>query len=158
MSNINYSLQEKDKYLFNAQFRYDFNDFPAGYEDRTSKLYISNSETPLSIYDHTVEKNHTPALDIYYQHNLKNEQLLIFNVVGTYLDTKNTRIYQEKKDGIVETDILSDITGKKYSIITEAIYEKKIGNDKFTGGLKHIQSYTNNKYKSIMKEWSYITY
>lgn len=150
LSNISYSLQEKDKYLFNVQFRYDFNDFPAGYEDRTSKLYTSISEAPLSIYDHTVEKNHTPALDIYYQHNLKNEQLLIFNVVGTYLDTKNTRIYQEKKDGILETDILSDITGKKYSMITEAIYEKKIGNDKITGGLKHIQSYTNNKYESIV--------
>ena len=145
-SNINYSLQEKDKYLFNAQFRYNYNDFPAGYDDRTSKLYTSDSEIPLSIYDHTVEKNHSPALDLYFQRHLKNNQSLIFNVVGTYIDTENTRIYQEKREGILETDILSDISGKKYSLIAEGIYEKKIGEGKFTGGLKHMQSYTDNKY------------
>ena len=44
-SNLNYSLQEKDKYIFNAQFRYSYNDFPAGYEDRKS-----NSTLPDQIY------------------------------------------------------------------------------------------------------------
>lgn len=148
-TNLNYSLMEKDKYMFNAQFRYNYNDFPAGYEDRTGKLYLSDSSTPLSIYDHTVEKNHSPALDLYFQQNLKNGQSLILNVVGTYIDTKNTRIYQEKKEDILETDILSDISGKKYSLIAEGIYERKIGKGKFTGGLKHIQSYTGNKYIDI---------
>lgn len=145
-SNLNYTLQDKDKYIFSAQLRYNYNDFPAGYEDRTSKLYNSDSQTPLSIYDHTVEKNHSPALDLYFQRNLKNGQSLIFNVVGTYIDTKNTRIYQEKKEDILETDILSDISGKKYSLITEGIYERRIWEGKFTGGLKHMQSYTDNKY------------
>lgn len=145
-SNLNYSIQENGKYFFNAQFRYNYNDFPAGYEDRKSKLYTSGSDTPLFIYDHTKEKNHSPALDLYMQRNLKNGQSLIFNMVGTYIDTKNTRIYQEKRNGIAETDILSDITGKKYSLIAEGIYEKKLGNGKLTGGLKHTQSYTDNEY------------
>lgn len=145
-SNLNYSLQSKDRYFFNAQLRYNFNDFPAGYEDRKSKLYSSDNPIPLSIYDHTVEKNHSPALDLYFQRNLKNDQLLIFNLVGTYIHTENTRIYQEKAENILETDILSDITGKKYSLIAEGIYEKKTGNGKFTGGLKHSQSYSNNEY------------
>lgn len=145
-SNLNYSLQEKDKYIFNAQFRYSFNDFPAGYEDRKSKLYSSGSETPLSIYDHTVEKNRIPALDLYFQRNLRNDQSLIFNLVGTYIRTENTRIYQETRENNLETDILSDISGKKYSLIAEGIYEKRIGKSQFTGGLKHTQSYTDNTY------------
>lgn len=145
-SNLNYSLQEKDKYIFNAQFRYSFNDFPAGYEDRKSKLYSSGSETPLSIYDHTVEKNRIPALDLYFQRNLRNDQSLIFNLVGTYIRTENTRIYQETRENDLETDILSDISGKKYSLIAEGIYEKRIGKSQFTGGLKHTQSYTDNTY------------
>ena len=145
-SNLNYSLQEQDKYLFNVQFRYNNNDFPAGYEDRKSQLYTSGSAIPLSIYDHTAEKNHSPALDLYYQYSLKNAQSLIFNIVSTYINTQNTRIYQEKKEDIPATDILSDISGKKYSLIAEGIYEKRTGNGQFTGGLRHIQSYTDNQY------------
>lgn len=146
-SNLNYSIQEKDNYMFNIQFRYNLNDFPAGYEDRKSKLFTSESDIPLSIYDHTKEKNHSPALDLYFYRNLKNGQSLIFNVVGTYIDTKSTRIYQEKREDVFETDILSDITGKKYSLIAEGIYEKIIGESKLTGGLKHSQSYTDNDYR-----------
>lgn len=145
-SNLNYSLQEKDKYIFNAQFRYSYNDFPAGYEDRKSKLYFCGLDIPLSIYDHTAEKNHIPALDLYFQRTLKNDQSLIFNLVGTYIETKNNRIYQEIRENIPETDILSDISGKKYSLIIEGIYEKRIGKGLITGGMKHIQSYTDNQY------------
>ncbi len=96
-SNLNYTLQEKGKYLFNAQFRYTLQDNPAGYEDRKSKLYTSDSDIPVSIYDHTQERNHLPSLDLYYQQNLKNDQRLIFNLVGTYIKSSNTRIYQEKQ-------------------------------------------------------------
>lgn len=145
-SNLNYSLQEKGKYLFNAQFRYTLQDNPAGYEDRKSKLYASDSDIPLSIYDHTKEQNHLPALDLYYQQDMKNNQRLIFNLVGTYIKSNSTRIYQEKQEVLTETDLYSDITGKKYSLIAEGIYEKKIGQGTLTGGIRHIQSYTNNQY------------
>ncbi len=145
-SSLNYSLMEKDNYFFNAQLRYTLNDFPNSYEDRKSKLYISGSDIPLSIFDHTVEKSHLPALDFYFQRNLKHNQQLIFNVVGTYIDTDSRRIYQESLDNNMETDIFSHIDGSKYSLIAEGIYERKIGQSKITGGIKHLQSYTNNKY------------
>ncbi|MCD7973383.1 MAG: carboxypeptidase-like regulatory domain-containing protein [Candidatus Azobacteroides sp.] len=145
-SNINYSFLEKDEYFFSAQFRYIYLDFPASYNDRKSKLYISDNELPLSIYDHSTEKSNSPALDLYFQQYLKNDQLLIFNVVGTYIDTKSNRIYQELRQDIPETDIFSDISGNKYSLIGEGIYEKKLGEGKLTGGIKHIQSYTDNEY------------
>lgn len=145
-SNLNYSLTEKDSYFFNAQFRYNYYDFPNAFEDRRGKIYIPGSDIPLSIYDHSTEKTNSPALDLYYQRNLKNDQLLIFNVVGTYMDSEYTRMYLEQSGDIIETDIISDIAGKKYSLIAEGIYERKLGPGKLTGGLKHIQSYTENNY------------
>jgi len=145
-TNLNYSLMEKDRYFFNAQFRYVLNDFPAGFEDRRSTLYTSGSDSPLSIIDHTVEKSHSPALDLYYQQNLDKDQQLIFNVVGTYIDTDSRRTFQEKRNGEFETDILSIINGDKYSVIAEGIYEKKTGPGKITAGMKHLQAYTSNEY------------
>lgn len=85
-------------------------------------------------------------MDLYFQRTLKNNQSLIFNLVGTYIETKNNRIYQEIRENIPETDILSNISGKKYSLIAEGIYEKRIGKSQITGGVKHIQSYTDNQY------------
>lgn len=146
-SNLSYSLQEKGKYLFNAQLRYTLQDNPAGYEDRKSKLYTSGSDAPTSIYDHTKERNHLPALDLYYQQDMKNNQRLIFNLVGTYIKSNNTRIYQERQDNLTGTELFSDISGKKYSLIAEGIYEKKTGEGVLTGGLKHMQAYTDNQYK-----------
>lgn len=104
-TNVNYSLTEKDSYFFNAQLRYTYNDFPNSYEDRRSKLYVSGSDDPMSIFDHTVERSNSPALDLYYERKLKNGQSLIFNLVGTYIDTDSRRIYQEKQENDLTVDL-----------------------------------------------------
>lgn len=145
-TDLNYSLVEKDKYFFNAQLRYNDGNTPFAYEDRKSTITTSDHTAPTSIYDHSTERRKSPALDLYFQHNMKGEQSVIFNVVGTYIDSKNTRIYQEQKDNTLETDIVSNISGNKYSLIAEGIYERKIGDGKLTGGLKHMQVYTDNEY------------
>ena len=146
-SNLSYSLRKDNVYFLNAQLRYTLQDNPAGYDNRQSKLYSSDSDVPLSICDFTKERVHLPALDLYYQQHLNNSQLLIFNVVGTYIGSSNTRLYRESEDRIPVTDIYSDITGKKYSLIAEGVYEKSFHTGKFTGGLRHIQAYTDNQYK-----------
>ncbi len=147
---LNYSFQEKDKCFFNAQLSFNKNDFPNSYEDRNSKLYTSDSETPVSIYDHTEEISNSPALDLYYQHHLQNNQLLILNVVGTYIGTKSQRVYHEKRDELFDIDLLSDIRGNRYSLIAEGIYEKKTTAGKITAGIRHLQAYTNNEYKGTI--------
>ncbi|SHF85738.1 TonB-dependent receptor [Dysgonomonas macrotermitis] len=144
---LNYSLMDKDNYYFNATFRYIYGDTPNAYSDRNSKIETSYNSVPLSISDHSTENSKSPALDLYFQKDLKNGQLLIFNVVGTYIDSKNTRLYQEHRAGATVTDIYSDISGSKYSLIAEGIYERKMGNGKLTGGMKHSQVYTENEYK-----------
>jgi hypothetical protein len=143
-ASLNYNLQETDKYLFNVRFRNNYNYTPNDFNDRISTICQNNS--PLSIYDHTSAYSNSPSLDIYYQRNLKNNQLLIFNMVGTYIDSKNTRTYQENRANEITTDIYSRIRGDKYSLIGEGIYEKSLNNGKISGGIKHTQTYTQNTY------------
>jgi len=146
-SNVNYSLAKKGVYFFNAQLRYTYNHFPNGFDNRKTTLYSSETDTPLSIYNHIQEEVHSPAIDLYYQHTLPHNRLLIFNVVGTYIDTDSRHTYREKQEESVVTDLFSDIIGQKYSLISEAIYEKDQRGKKLTLGGKHIQAYTNNQYR-----------
>ena len=145
---LNYSLNETDKYLFNATLRNNYQKTPNQYSDRNSLLYSTdNRNNPLSISDHSTWRSYSPSLDLYYQRNLKNNQLLIFNAVGTYIDSKSTRLYQESRNNELSTDMYSSVLGEKYSFIAEGIYEKTLSSGKFSAGLKHSQSYTNNTYE-----------
>lgn len=143
---FNYSLMEQDKYFFNVALRNRFNHEPNNYTDRNSTIYSPDSKLPIRVSDKTDSKFNIPSLDLYFQRNLQNDQLIIFNVVGTYIDSRNERRYNEWQNEIQITDIFSKIDGDKYSLITEGIYEKKLSNGKISGGFKHTQSYTNNEY------------
>lgn len=143
---LNYSLQDLDKYYLNVALRYNYQDTPNGFTDRNSTLSSSDNDIPLGIKDHSTWNSKSPSLDVYFQKNLKNDQLLIFEVVGTYIDSRSTRLYQESRKGNVLTDIFSDIVGDKYSLIAEGIYEKRMKESKLSTGIRHSQSYTENAY------------
>lgn len=143
---FSYNLNETDKYMFNATFRYNYQDIPEGFTDRNSIMRSSDNDKPLHISDHSSWLSNTPSLDLYYQRNLKNDQLIIFNAVGTYIDSRSTRLYQERNNNEILTDIFSNVYGDKYSLIAEGIYERKIKEGKLSVGLKHNQSYTQNEY------------
>ena len=47
------------------------------------------------------------------------------------------------------TDINNRVSGKKYSLIGEAIYEKKLANgNSLSGGVWHTQSFSDNEYRN----------
>jgi hypothetical protein len=81
---------------------------------------------------------------------LKNNQLLIFNVVGTQVKSDYSRTYRETQANNGLTDLYSNISGNKYSLIAEGIYEKRAGAGVFTGGVKHTQTYTENRYRGTV--------
>jgi len=147
---FNYSFTEKDRYFFNTRVRYNFYREPFSRTDRNSTLYLGNDPVPFSIYEHASETNHLPALDVYFQHNLKNNQLLIFNVVGTQIKSDYSRIYHETQADNVISELFSDISGNKYSVIVEGIYEKRTQTGIFTAGVKHTQAQTENLYRGML--------
>lgn len=146
--NLNYSVQDPEKYLFNATFRYWNNHQP--HWDYWGIL--SNQDNPddyVDMVDLNSSDNQVPALDLYYQRNLKNDQTLVFNVVGTYNRTSSHRFYQESRGEELLTDINNRVSGKKYSLIGEAIYEKKLANgNSLSGGVWHTQSFSDNEYRN----------
>lgn len=145
--NLNYSYQEPEKYLFNATFRYNYGSEP--HIDYHGKLYnMEQKEDVVDMIDKSSESYFRPALDLYYQRNLKNEQTLVFNVVGTYTNSESERIYQESRDEELLTDIHNLTDGKKQSIIAEGIYEKKMGTNRLSGGMKYEQAYSDNTYRN----------
>jgi len=129
----------------NVAFRNGINNQPAN--NQSAKLY--NAGSPDFIYSKT--KNHSsdysPALDIYFQKNMSHDQSIQFDLVGTMINTDAYRSYQEYTP--TETDLTwidMDVTGKKRSIIGEAIYDKTLKKIKLSAGLRHTQMYAENDY------------
>lgn len=148
--NLSYNLSEPDKYIFNAVIRNEMMNTP--YNNRTAKLFSKGSSDPIFSRVLLHETAYSPSLDLYYQQNLSKEQSIQFNIVGTFIDTNNKRQYLEySEDDPDISDILSDIDGEKRSIIGEGIYDREIGNVKFSSGVRHFQMKTENKYKGSIE-------
>ena len=145
--NATYSYVPSDKSMFNATLRYYFSDNP--YMNYRGKLYnMANQDDYVDMMDRNGSKSKRPAIDLYYMQKLKNDQTLVFNLVGTYNYTDQTRIYKESQGDKILTDINNIVEGKKYSIIGEAIYEKKFGTKRISGGIRHNQSFSDNEYRN----------
>lgn len=148
--NLNYSYVVSGKCFFNAQLSYSLTDIPnSELGDRRNILYSSDSGTPLSIYEHMTERSRSPSLDLYFQRTLKDNSMLIFDIVGTYIRTKSSRTYRESVGGDMVTDVFSDINGNKFSLIAEGVYEKRFGASTLTAGVRHLQAYTDNEYSGV---------
>ena len=143
---LNYNRTD-DRSVFNIALRNSYDDKPNAVTDRNSTLY--QGDKIYSISDKLQQRSYIPSLDIYYQLNLKNDQHLYFDVVGTYINSSSNRQYSMIEIGTEDNNrpaIISQTEGDKYSIIGEAIYERPLGKGKMTAGIKHIQAYMNNIY------------
>jgi hypothetical protein len=144
--NSTYSYQDEQK-MVSATLRY-YGDTNPHWDYKGSLHNMDNPADIVYMIDRSSNKTLRPALDLYYQHNLKNGQTLVLNAVGTYNYTDNTRLYQESREGIVLTDINNLVTGKKYSFIGEGIYEKNFGVNRLGAGIRHTQAFSDNTYKN----------
>ena len=143
-ASLNYSLVESDKYYFNATFRYSFTK-----ERKKSHSLLYEKRTPEQITDVRSggeNRSHLPSLDLYYMRTLKNKQTITANIVGTYINTDANQNYIEKEEEQVLSDVLSNVLGKKYSLIGEGIYEKNWDFGRLSSGVKHSQAWTDNTY------------
>lgn len=144
--NLNYSYQKPERSMFNLTFRYQLLDQPH-IDYRGVLMNMLNVEDRVDMIDLTNSKYRTPALDIYYQHELGKDQTLLLNLVGTYNQTRSMRTYQERRHGDLMTDINNRVEGDKYSVIGEAIYEKRFGDLNRLGlGIRHNHSFSDNHY------------
>ena len=143
-TSLNYNYTNSEKSMLNIAFRTDVKDIPYGFTDRNTILHQEDKK--YEVKDREQSETHIPSLDVYYQLNLKNDQHLYFDVVGTYLKSNNQRTYSMTEVGQSPIEIFSKTEGDKYSIIGEAIYERPLWKGKFTTGMKHTQATMDNVY------------
>ena len=144
-ASLQYNYQPNDKAVFNATFRYHGNN--QSHFDYNSDLYeVEHPEQMVRLTDKSTAITNRPSLDLYYQQSLPNKQLLVFNLVGTYIGSESGRLYQERRNDQLLSDITNNVDGKKYSVIGEAIYEKQFEAGSLSGGVKHTQAYADNTY------------
>ena len=143
-TSLNYNYTNDEKSMLNIAIRNNIKDIPCSFTDRNSLLY--QEDRVYEVKDRESTRTSIPSLDVYYQLNLKNEQHLYFDVVGTYLGSRVQRTYSMTEQGKTPIEIFSKTEGDKYSVIGEAIYERPLWNGKFTTGMKHNQATMDNVY------------
>jgi hypothetical protein len=141
--NTTYSYMD-DKRMFDITIRTSNND---PHSDFRGTIYnVAYPEDKQQMIDLTKELYSRITPDIYYQENLKNDQTLVLNLIGSYNYTDNTRTYQESHNMLLQTDVLNHVIGNKYSWIGEGIYEKKLDDNRLSVGLRHSQVFGDNTY------------
>ena len=145
---LTYNWTNGEKNMLNITLR-DFMKFtPQSKTNRDSYLYQGTDS--FAIHDHESTQSISPSLDIYYEHNLPDDNHLYFDVVGTYINSSNDRRFEQTPLGATvadTTDVTSRVRGNKYSLIGEAIYEKDWENIGLTVGVRHNQQWMENMYK-----------
>ena len=144
-TSLNYNYTNGEKSMLNIAFRNHTEDIPHSFTDRNTLLY--QEDKVYEVKDREQSKTVIPSLDIYYQLNLKNNQHLYFDVVGTYLGSDYGRTYSMTEQGETPVEIVSKTEGDKYSLIGEAIYERPLWGGKLTTGMKHNQATMDNVYQ-----------
>lgn len=141
---VGYSYQEPEKWSFIAKLRGNIDDSSM---NQQSILYpVSNPTNSVNMLDDSKDRSTRPSIDLYFQRQFKNKQMLILNLVGTYINTSVHRFYSESRDGSSLTDIKSKTDGDKYSIIGQAVYEKDFTKSKLSLGTNFNYAYTDNLY------------
>ncbi len=150
---LGYNLCEPDKYVFNARLNFGWLNQPNyGGIQRVEET----GKSDLLQYNRNSDNRDFPSLDLYYSVNLPHKQKLALNAVGTYIGTDNKYrqreyLFDETLDNTLKGNILNDysyrVNGKKYSLISEAVYTKTFTEKlELSGGANCLVSRTDNKY------------
>ena len=145
---LTYNWTNGEKNMLQIALRDNMLFMPHSKTNRDSHLYQGTDS--FAIHDHESTQSISPSLDIYYQHNLPNNNHLYFDLVGTYINSSNDRRFEQTPLGETvadTTDVTSRVRGNKYSLIGEAIYEKDWENIALTVGVRHNQQWMENLYK-----------
>ncbi len=146
-ASLRYVWQDGDKQMLSVNARNYYKDEPNSFADRNSLLYQDN-ET-YNIFDNTTTRLNIPSLDVYYELSLPHKQRLYFDLVGSYLDSRNNHSYRMSHDEETVDAFNSHIDGTKWSLFGEGIYEREFNFGKLTGGIKQRQEWMKNIYSGV---------
>ena len=147
-----YNLAEPDKYTFNAHFNLNIYNNP--YRG-TNQLAVETGQPDLYQYNKVASSSLTPSLDLYFSAKLPHRQSIVANIVGTYIHTDydylmRQYLFDQSPSQSMLAGPINDYSystlGKKYSLITEAIYAKEFKKATLSAGGEFSISRTDNDY------------
>lgn len=153
---LGYNLADPDKYTLNVSLYYNQYNTP---KYGSNQLAKETSMPDLYLYNKKSKKMYTPSLDIYWSLNLPKKQNITANVVGTYIGTdynylSSNYLFNQSPEQSMQADPVNDYsystTGRKYSLISEAIYTKNFEKEVFSAGGEYTVSHTDNAYKGAV--------
>ena len=150
---LTYNWTNGEKNMLNITLRDNMSFMPHAQTNRDSRLFQGTDS--FAIHDHESSKSVSPALDVYYQHNLPNDNHIYLNLVGTYIGSKTNRRFEQTPlagTSADTTDVRSSVKGDKWSLIGEAIYEKKWEKVALTAGARHNRQWMKNTYLGNVDE------
>ena len=128
----------------NIQLTYSLSDSNYVFQ---SKLSASRDIQPHRLWskfdsfeDRSSSRTSSPALDLYFHRDFKRHQSLTANAVATYIKTDS---HAEHNEG---GNYAYNVTGKTYSLWTEAVYENRLKPFTLSLGAHYGQKYINNVY------------
>ncbi len=138
-------LDGQDKHLdHNLQLTYSLSDSNYVFQSKLSArrdIQPQRSWTKFETYeDHSLSRTSSPILDLYFHRDFKRHQSLTANAVGTYIKTDSH--YEHNEGG----NYAYNVTGKTYSLWTEAVYENRLQPFTLSLGAQYGQKYIHNVY------------
>lgn len=137
---IKYNLTKENNFVLQLQGQISVHRSPK--QDRSYLVsetgkdnYINNS--------HAEDKFQSPAVNVYFKKYLPKYQSLIFNVVGTHINSDYNYLY-EQTDHSFNTGYT--ISGKKSSVIGEMKYTKGFNWGNVVSGIRSFYGNTQNNY------------
>lgn len=150
---LNYNFLDPKKQMFNASLKFYYNQNVVLFRGLLTDH--SPGGTTSLMLDDSKNRSINPMLNLYYQYNLDEDQLIMANVVASYEQPNSHRIYTEDElfytdnsftTGSSLVDIDNLIKSRTYSILGEVDYEKRWENSRVTAGIRHTQSWITNNY------------
>lgn len=116
---VNYNYLRPSGDLLNVRIGLSVNDVPDKEEgDRHAILQTSDSETTVTVMEHTEEHSTSPDVGLYYKHILSDNGNLIFDVQGSYMHSRMLHEYCEN-----DVSEINKVSGNKYSMKALAMHE-----------------------------------
>ena len=140
---LNYAYLPDKNTMFNVAFRNDF-----GKQHTSINGHIEESHKARSFYrdSKSTFDSYIPALDLFFRRNMKNDQSLQINIVGTLQNSDYERQMSDRTD-VVFNNVYNKIDNSRKSLISEVVYKKQFDRTDLSLGYQNKASSSTNKYK-----------
>ena len=137
VTELGYLHHEEDNFTFSAKAKARFNPGNENYSQRT--IVVVDNQPPVEgmLYKKLKSNYRSGSGDLYFTKQLKNNQEIVANLVGTYFSSYSKNDLQRRMNDMADDfDYRNTTENKSWSAIGELLYNKKMGAHELTAGFR----------------------